>query len=82
MVRPIAPETVRGVFIIDPDNIIKAIYFYPMNIGRSTEELVRTITALQVAAKNNVLTPADWKAGNDVLVPYLPTRVLKTLKKP
>jgi peroxiredoxin (alkyl hydroperoxide reductase subunit C) len=66
-------RTVRGVFIIDPDNIIKAIYFYPMNIGRSTEELVRTITALQVAAKNNVLTPADWKAGNDVLVPYLPT---------
>jgi peroxiredoxin 2/4 len=63
---------VRGVFILNPDNIIQAIYFYPMNIGRNTEELVRTITALQVAAKNNVLTPADWKAGNDVLVPYLP----------
>ena len=63
---------VRGVFIINPDNIIQAIYFYPMNIGRNTEELVRTVTAMQVAAKNNVLTPADWKAGNDVLVPYLP----------
>jgi peroxiredoxin (alkyl hydroperoxide reductase subunit C) len=64
---------VRGVFIVDPDNIIQAIYFYPMSIGRSTEELVRTLTALQVATKNNVLTPADWKAGNDVLVPYLPS---------
>jgi peroxiredoxin 2/4 len=63
---------VRGVFIIDPDDVIQAIYFYPMKIGRNTEELIRTVTALQVASKNNVLTPADWKAGNDVLVPYLP----------
>lgn len=63
---------VRGVFIIDPDDVIQAIYFYPMNIGRNTEELIRTVTALQVATKNQVLTPADWKAGNDVLVPYLP----------
>jgi peroxiredoxin (alkyl hydroperoxide reductase subunit C) len=63
---------VRGVFIIDPDNIIQTIYFYPMIVGRSTEELIRTVTALQVATKNHVLTPADWKAGNDVLVPYLP----------
>ena len=63
---------VRGVFIIDPDNVIEAIYFYPTNVGRSTEELMRTITALQTAKKNNVLTPADWKAGNDVFVPYLP----------
>ncbi|MDP4222585.1 MAG: peroxiredoxin [Bacteroidota bacterium] len=63
---------VRGVFIIDPDDVIQAIYFYPMKIGRNTEELIRTVTALQVVSKNNVLTPADWKAGNDVLVPYLP----------
>ncbi len=63
---------VRGVFIIDPNDVIKAIYFYPMNVGRNTEELIRTVTALQVSSKNNVLMPADWKAGNDVLVPYLP----------
>ncbi len=61
---------VRGVFIIDPDNIVEAIYFYPTNVGRSTEEIMRTITALQTARKNNVLTPADWQAGNDVFVPY------------
>jgi peroxiredoxin (alkyl hydroperoxide reductase subunit C) len=63
---------VRGVFIIDPDNIVRVIYFYPTNVGRSTEELIRTLTALQTSQKNNVLTPADWKAGNDVLIPYLP----------
>ncbi|MDP4223789.1 MAG: redoxin domain-containing protein [Bacteroidota bacterium] len=63
---------VRGVFIIDPDNTIQAIYFYPNKVGRSTDELIRTITALQLVAKDNVLTPGDWKAGNDVLIPYLP----------
>lgn len=63
---------VRGVFVLDPDNVIQAIYFYPVNVGRSTEELLRTLTALQTAKKNNVLTPSDWQAGNDVLIPYMP----------
>src|SRR5512143_31721 len=63
---------VRGVFIIDPDNVVQAIYFYPVNVGRSTEEILRTLTALQITKKDKVLTPADWKAGNDVLIPYLP----------
>lgn len=63
---------VRGVFIIDPDNVIETIYFYPTNVGRSTEEIIRTLTALQTARENHVLTPADWKAGNDVFVPYPP----------
>ena len=63
---------VRGVFILDPDNVIQAIYFYPVNVGRSTEELIRTLTALQTAKKNSVLTPSDWQAGNDVLIPYMP----------
>ncbi len=63
---------VRGVFIIDPDNYIRTILFYPMEVGRSTEELIRTITALQVTAQNKVSTPADWKTGQDVIVPFLP----------
>jgi len=63
---------VRGVFIIDPDNVIKAIYFYPNSVGRSTEELIRTLTALQTTRKDHVLTPADWQAGNDVFLPYPP----------
>ena len=64
---------VRGVYIVDPENVIQAIYFYPNSVGRSTEELLRAVTALQTAAKNKVMTPADWKAGNDVMVPFLPS---------
>ncbi|NMC39445.1 MAG: peroxiredoxin [Bacteroidales bacterium] len=65
-------KSVRGVFIVDPNNVVQAIYFYPDNVGRSTEELLRTVLALKTASKENVLTPSDWKAGNDVLLPYLP----------
>jgi len=64
---------VRGMFIIDPEQIVRAIFFYPTEVGRSTEELIRTITALQTADKGAVYTPVNWKAGNDVIVPYLPT---------
>lgn len=63
---------VRGVFIINPDNIIKAIYFYPNTVGRSTDELVRMITALEETSKDNVMTPANWRAGDDVLVRTIP----------
>jgi peroxiredoxin (alkyl hydroperoxide reductase subunit C) len=65
-------RSVRGVFIIDPDNNIQAIYFYPLRVGRSTDELLRTVTALKTTAESKVLTPVNWKAGNDVLVPYNP----------
>lgn len=61
-------KAVRGVFIIDPKNVIQAIYFYPMNIGRSTDELLRMVSALQTSAENNVLTPVNWKSGSDLLV--------------
>ncbi|MFT3752463.1 MAG: redoxin domain-containing protein [Paludibacter sp.] len=65
-------RSVRGVFIIDPDDVIEAIYFYPMNVGRNLDELVRTISALQESAKDKVLTPANWKVGSDVLVKVPP----------
>jgi len=64
-------KAVRGVFIIDPQNKIRAMFYYPMNIGRNMDEIKRTLLALQTADKDNVLTPADWQAGDDVLVPYL-----------
>ena len=63
-------KDVRGVFIIDPKNTIRAIFFYPMNVGRNIDELKRTVQALQVADSKNVLTPADWQPGGDVLLPY------------
>lgn len=65
-------RAVRGVFIIDPANIVQAIYFYPTNVGRNTDELIRMLTALQTTAAAKVMTPANWKAGNDVLIPYPP----------
>ena len=67
-------KDVRGVFIINPQNKIEAIYFYPMNIGRNMEEIKRTVIALQTAGtgKDHYLTPANWKEGDDVLVPQYP----------
>ena len=63
---------VRGVFIIDPDNIIQAITFYPMSVGRNFDEILRTVAALQITQKENVLTPFNWKPGDDALVPHNP----------
>ncbi len=60
---------VRGVFIIDPDNIIQAVYFYPMNVGRNMNEIKRTLVALQTA-RANVALPADWEPGKDVILEY------------
>jgi len=61
---------VRGVFIIDPDNKIRAEFFYPMEVGRNMNELLRTVIALQTTDTNTVMTPANWHSGNDVLVPF------------
>ncbi|MCX6240167.1 MAG: redoxin domain-containing protein [Bacteroidia bacterium] len=68
-------KDVRGVFIINPQNKIEAIYFYPMNIGRNMEEIKRTVIALQTASgtgKDRYMIPANWKEGDDVLVPQFP----------
>jgi peroxiredoxin (alkyl hydroperoxide reductase subunit C) len=62
-------KDIRGVFIIDSDDKIEAIFFYPMNIGRNMEEIKRTLIALQTASKNNVLIPANWTPGQDVMIP-------------
>ncbi len=63
---------VRGVFIIDPDNIVQAISFYPMNVGRNMDEILRMVAALQLTQNENFLTPANWNPGDDVLVPHKP----------
>ena len=65
-------KDVRGVFIIDPNNIIQAIYFYPSAVGRNTDELLRVVTALQKTSADKVFTPVNWKAGDDVMVPSVP----------
>jgi peroxiredoxin (alkyl hydroperoxide reductase subunit C) len=75
MIHPSSNSTrdVRGVFIVDPDDVIQAIFFYPMTVGRNIEELKRTLVALQTVRANNVLTPANWQKGHDVLIPLKPT---------
>ena len=60
----------RGVFIVDPQNKIRAVTFYPINVGRNMDEIKRTVIALQTADNNTVLMPANWKPGDDVLLPY------------
>ncbi len=62
-------KDVRGVFIISPDDKIQGIFFYPMNVGRNLDEVVRTLTAMQTAEKHTILTPANWKPGHDVMIP-------------
>ena len=63
---------IRGVFIIDSKNIVRSVNFYPMEVGRNMNEIVRTIEALQTTEQAKVLTPANWEKGGDVMVPYYP----------
>ena len=63
---------VRGVFIIDPKNKVRPVNFYPMEVGRNLNEMVRLIEALQTVDQAKVLTPANWEKGGDVMVPYFP----------
>lgn len=71
MLHPNSSETkdIRGVFIIDPDNKIQAMFFYPATVGRNLDEIKRTLIALQTHDRHNVLTPANWKPGDEVLIP-------------
>ncbi len=61
--------TVRAVFVIDPKNVIRAIIYYPLNIGRNLDEIKRVIEALQTADKHSVALPANWRPGDKVIVP-------------
>lgn len=63
---------IRGVYIIDPNNIVRSVNFYPVEVGRNMVEIERIVSALQTTDQEMVLTPANWKAGDDVMVPYLP----------
>lgn len=62
-------STVRAVFAIDPKRKIRVILYYPMQLGRNVDELLRIFDALQVADRSSVSTPADWRPGQPVIVP-------------
>ena len=71
MLQPGASNTqaVRAVFIIDPEGKIQAILHYPMTNGRNMDEIMRLLVALQTSAEHGVATPANWKPGDDVIIP-------------
>jgi peroxiredoxin (alkyl hydroperoxide reductase subunit C) len=62
-------KAVRAVFFIDPKGIIRAIIYYPLSMGRNFDELYRALIAMQTADAFSIATPADWRPGDDVIVP-------------
>ncbi len=62
-------QAVRAVFFIDPKAKIRTILYYPLSLGRNFDEIKRIILALQKADKDGVATPADWRPGDDVIIP-------------
>jgi peroxiredoxin (alkyl hydroperoxide reductase subunit C) len=71
MIHPGAADTsaVRATFIIDPDGILRAMVYYPMSNGRSIQEFVRLLKAMQTSDANKVATPEAWQPGDKVIVP-------------
>ncbi len=64
-----ATATVRAVFVIDPKHVVRALVYYPLNVGRNVDELLRLVVALQTADRNAVACPVNWKPGDKVIVP-------------
>lgn len=62
-------SAIRCTYFIDPDGKVRAITSYPHNVGRSVEEMLRMVAALQIAAKDNVLTPEGWQPGDATMNP-------------
>jgi len=71
MLQPNESETaaVRAVFFIDPSKKIRLVMYYPLNVGRNMDEILRALEALQISDKNNVAMPLNWKKGDKVIVP-------------
>ena len=71
MIQPGESNTkaVRAVFVIDTEGKIRTIIYYPLSMGRNFDELLRVVMALQTADAFSVATPADWRPGDDVIVP-------------
>ncbi|MGB2760447.1 MAG: peroxiredoxin, partial [Maribacter stanieri] len=70
MLQPNESETaaVRAVFFIDPKKKIRLVMYYPLNVGRNMDEILRALDALQTSDKHKVAMPLDWKRGDKVIV--------------
>ncbi len=71
MLQPNESETaaVRAVFFIDPKKKIRLVMYYPLNVGRNMDEILRVLNGLQVSDANGVALPLNWKTGDRVIVP-------------
>ncbi|MGB8312564.1 MAG: peroxiredoxin [Halobacteriota archaeon] len=76
-------NTVRAVFVVDDKGLIRLMIYYPQEVGRNMDEVLRTVKALQVSDMNNVAMPANWPnnelIGEEVIIP--PPRDEKTAKE-
>lgn len=77
--QPNESETaaVRAVFFIDPTKKIRLVMYYPLNVGRNMDEILRALKALQFSDEHKVAMPLDWKPGDKVIVP--PPKTLKDM---
>ncbi|TVQ10329.1 MAG: peroxiredoxin [Bacteroidetes bacterium] len=76
-------QSIRGVFFIDPQNEIRAFHFYPNEVGRNTDEIIRTLKALQTQQSyDNIVIPANWQPGDDVMIPILSKEDKEELQSP
>ena len=62
-------STVRAVFFIDPEGIVRLMMYYPMNVGRNLSEIKRVLEALQTVDENKCATPVNWVKGEKVIIP-------------
>lgn len=81
MLQPNESETaaVRAVFFIDPSKKIRLVMYYPLNVGRNMDEILRALDALQTSDANKVAMPLDWKRGDKVICP--PPKSLEALNE-
>ena len=76
-------NTVRAVFVVDSEGKLRTILYYPQELGRNIDEIVRIVKAMQISDKNKVAMPANWPnnkiLGNHVIIP--PATDVNTAKK-
>lgn len=76
-------QSIRGVFFIDPENKIKAFLFYPNEVGRNIDEIIRMLKALQTQySHQNTVMPANWQPGDEAMIPILTKEDKEELKNP
>lgn len=85
MIHPGASTTatVRAVFFIDPNQVLRALIYYPLTTGRNIDEILRVVDALQFNSEKGLATPANWKPGDKAIIPAPTTQegIQKRLKE-